>query len=144
MGRVARLRMKRFTAIFALAAVAAFGTTPAQAYDVRRVKASIRRAWGGNDRKAIRVARCESSLNPKATSPTGKYLGLWQFSRATWADYDGPGTDPRKVSAYKQTQVAYRLFQDRGWGPWPTCGSAKAGAADAKTGPRHTEARRSG
>lgn len=92
--------------------------------DRERVIRQIKRAWGGNDNKAIRVAECESGLNPKATSPGSTYLGLWQFSRATWRDYDGPGDDPRDVNAFRQTEVAYRLFQDRRWAPWPTCGSA--------------------
>ncbi len=88
-----------------------------------KVIRQIKRGWGGNDNKAIRVADCESGLNPKAASPGGTYLGLWQFSKATWSDYDGPGSDPRDVNAFRQTQVAYRLFQDRRWAPWPTCGS---------------------
>jgi hypothetical protein len=92
-----------------------------EALDVAKVKRQISRAWEGNDRKAIRVADCESSLNPKATSPGGTYLGLWQFSRATWRDYGGPGDDPRDVSAYRQTLIAWKLFQDRRWAPWPNC-----------------------
>lgn len=91
--------------------------------DREKVIKQIKRAWGRGDNRAIRVAECESGLNPKATSPGETYLGLWQFSRATWSDYDGPGNDPRDVNAFRQTQVAYRLFQDRGWAPWPTCGS---------------------
>lgn len=92
--------------------------------DRERVMRQIKRAWGGNDNKALRVADCESGLNPKATSPGGTYLGLWQFSRATWRDYDGPGDDPRDVNAFRQTEVAFRLFQARRWDPWPSCGSA--------------------
>ena len=89
--------------------------------DEQKVIRQIGRAWEGNDRKAVRVADCESGLNPKATSPGGTYLGLWQFSRATWRDYGGPGDDPRDVSAYRQTLVAWKLFQDRRWDPWPSC-----------------------
>ena len=112
-----------------LAVIAAFVTITAiaphaEAFDRERVMAQIKRAWGGNDAKAIRVADCESGLNPKATSPHGTYLGLWQFSVSTWHAYDGPGDDPREVSAFRQTEVAYRLFQDRRWAPWPTCGSS--------------------
>jgi hypothetical protein len=131
------MRMKRsITTAAIVAALLVTTTTPAfavaspqthgrvSAADRAKVIRQIRRAWGGNDNKAIRVAECESGLNPKATSPGGTYLGLWQFSRATWNDYDGPGNDPRDVNAYRQTQVAYRLFQDRRWAPWPTCGRA--------------------
>jgi hypothetical protein len=89
--------------------------------DEQKVIRQIKRAWEGNDTKAIRVADCESSLNPKAASPGEKYLGLWQFSKATWQDYGGPGDDPRDVNAYRQTLVAWKLFQDRRWDPWPSC-----------------------
>ncbi len=117
--------MRRTWPAFVLIAVVAFGgvtlRTSAVTVDVAKVKRQISRAWEGNDRKAIRVAECESSLNPKATSPGGTYLGLWQFSKATWKDYGGPGDDPREVSAYRQTLVAWKLFQDRRWDPWPSC-----------------------
>lgn len=117
---------------------------PATSHDVARVKRAIRKAWRGNDRKAIRVAKCESSLDPKATSPSGTYLGLWQFDKPTWKDYGGPGDDPRKVGARAQTKVAWRLFKDRGWQPWPTCGAGgSAATADtAPQGPEGTDARR--
>ena len=110
--------------VVALVALIVFVPHAALAYstDPTVVKRQIRRAWMGDDAKAIRVARCESSLNPKATSSRGTYLGLWQFSRSTWQAYGGQGSDPRAVNSYRQTQVAWTLYQDRGWGPWPTCG----------------------
>jgi hypothetical protein len=117
--------MTRKWLAFVLITVVAFGgialRTSAETVDEAKVIRQIKRAWEGNDRKAIRVADCESSLNPKATSPGGTYLGLWQFSKATWKDYGGPGDDPRDVSAYRQTLVAWELFQDRRWDPWPSC-----------------------
>ena len=82
---------------------------------------AIRNNWGGDDDKAIRVADCESGLNPKAASPSEINLGLWQMTRQTWKDYGGPGDDPRDSSAATQTQVAYKLFQARGWSPWGGC-----------------------
>jgi hypothetical protein len=124
-----RNRTLSIIAICLIAAVAVPGHAAAYRYDEARVKRQIGRAWGGNDDKAIRVADCESSLNPMAASPGGTYLGLWQFSRATWKSYDGPGDDPREVNAFKQTEVAWRLFQDRGWAPWPSCGSELSGTA---------------
>lgn len=119
-----RVRAHRVIACAAVTLLASAAVaSPADAHDVVKVKAAIRRAWQGNDRKAIRVARCESGLDPKATSSGGTYLGLWQFSRATWDAYDGPGDDPRDVSAFKQTKVAWRLYKDQGWAPWPSCAS---------------------
>jgi hypothetical protein len=118
---------------------------PAGAHDVAKVKRQIRVAWQGNDRRAIRVAKCESSLDPKAVSPSGTYRGLWQFDKPTWKAYGGPGDDPIDVGARKQTEVAWRLYQDRGWDPWPTCGAASASTADVEgSGPQNTDDRRNG
>jgi hypothetical protein len=121
------MRMKRALAfvmatIIGLTALAgsAIGTER-YATDLATVKRQIRNAWLGNDKKALRVVECESSFNPKATSPGGTYLGLWQFSRSTWDAYDGPGNDPRDVNARRQTEVAWRLYVDQGWAPWPNC-----------------------
>jgi outer membrane biosynthesis protein TonB len=85
------------------------------------VMAAIRNNWAGDDDKAIRVADCESGLNPKAASPSEINLGLWQMTRQTWKDYGGPGDDPRNSSAATQTQVAWKLFSARGWSPWGGC-----------------------
>jgi len=85
-----------------------------------QVEAEIRQAWGGDDNKAIAVADCESGLNTRASSPSGTNLGLWQFTMKTWQDYGGSG-DPRDASAATQTSVAWRLYQQQGWSPWPGC-----------------------
>jgi hypothetical protein len=87
------------------------------------VKQQIRDAWGAGDTdKAIRVADCESGLNPRAAS--GPNLGLWQFRIETWHTYGGEG-DPRDHSPFEQTQVAWRLYSSRGdWSPWPGCSAA--------------------
>jgi hypothetical protein len=82
------------------------------------VRAGVRSAWGGDDEKAISVADCESGLNTRATN--GQNLGLWQFRIETWRNYGGSG-DPRDASPAAQTQVAWRLFLERGWSPWPGC-----------------------
>ena len=75
---------------------------------------------GGPDAQAISVADCESGLNTRASSPSGTNLGLWQFTMKTWQDYGGSG-DPRDSSAYTQTSVAWRLYQQQGWSPWGGC-----------------------
>lgn len=86
----------------------------------QQVADGIRRTWEGDDEKAVRVADCESGLNPRATSRDGQNLGLWQFRLDTWRNYGGTG-DPRDHSPEQQTAVALRLFQARGWAPWPGC-----------------------
>lgn len=87
-------------------------------YTRAQVKDGIRRAWGDDDDEAIAVADCESGLNPRATN--GPNLGLWQFRIETWRNYGGSG-DPRDHSPEVQTRVAWRLYSERGWAPWPGC-----------------------
>jgi Transglycosylase-like domain len=66
---------------------------------------------------AARVCHCESSGNPRAVSPNGRYAGLFQFSEATWNEMGGGAVfDPEQNS-----RRALQLFQRRGWKPWPSC-----------------------
>ena len=47
----------------------------------------IRRAarkYGQSRRAMIRVARCESNLDPCAYNRSGPYFGLYQFLKSTW------------------------------------------------------------
>jgi hypothetical protein len=43
------------------------------------------RAFGQPEEDLLRVARCESVLDPRAVNPRGPWLGLFQFHRTTWA-----------------------------------------------------------
>lgn len=67
------------------------------------------------------LAMCESTDNPRAVSPSGKYRGLYQFDLTTWHEYGGVG-DPIDASRTTQTRVALALFKARGREPWPICG----------------------
>lgn len=70
-----------------------------------------------NCAQAVRVARCESGLNPNAANPSGA-RGLFQllghqslyeahgWSSADWAD------------PYVNTVVAHDLWRSSGWSPW--------------------------
>lgn len=68
-----------------------------------------------------KVANCESSLNPGALNPGGKYRGLFQFDMATWRSVGGSG-DPARASAAEQLKRAKALYASRGAQPWPQCG----------------------
>ena len=67
------------------------------------------------------LAQCESGGNPRATNPSGKYRGLYQFSRETWASVGGSG-DPAAASVAEQTKRAQILLNRSGAGQWPECG----------------------
>lgn len=77
-------------------------------------KANLSGAWA-------KVANCESSGNPRAVSPNGKYYGLFQFDKQTWRSVGGSGS-PAQASAAEQLMRAKKLYAQRGASPWPVCG----------------------
>ena len=81
-----------------------------------------RRGSRGLPRALVRIAQCESGGDPKAVSPSGRYRGKYQFSRATWKEWGGRGDDPAEASEAHQDAVALKLYRARGTAPWPSCG----------------------
>jgi hypothetical protein len=74
-----------------LAAVAPVGVTAEQRCRVRASEdeilgyiAEAARAYGQSEEAMVRVARCESVLNPCAVNDNGPYYGLYQFLKSTW------------------------------------------------------------
>lgn len=68
------------------------------------------------------LAMCETggTMNQRATSRTGRYLGYFQFSLQTWRSVGGPG-DPRDHPYEVQKAYAVTLQHRSGWNQWPTC-----------------------
>jgi len=77
-------------------------------------------------RVLIRIAKCESSGNPRAISANGRYRGKFQFSRATWKSIGGRGSDPARASEAHQDRMALKLYRAQGVAPWPACGAQAA------------------
>jgi soluble lytic murein transglycosylase-like protein len=50
---------------------------------VRIIKQAAKR-YDQSPKKMVRVARCESNLDPCAVNPAGPYRGLFQFLDSTW------------------------------------------------------------
>lgn len=91
---------------------------------VRENKASRSRRPGTDANETLNWAAlflCESSNNPRAISPSGKYRGLAQFDASTWRSVGGHG-DPANASRAEQTHRAKLLYAARGAQPWPSCG----------------------
>jgi hypothetical protein len=77
---------------------------------------AICQAFGPECAKAIRVAQCESHLNPFARSQNGLYWGMYQFGAYARARY-GFQWNP-----WGQARAAARMRRAEGWSPWPVCG----------------------
>ena len=92
------------------------------------VQARAARAADRLDAALARLAWCESRGQADAVSPSGKYTGLYQFDRATWAAVwtragrpDLAAISPEHASPATQTQAARLLHADRDFSPWPAC-----------------------
>jgi hypothetical protein len=46
--------------------------------------AKAAKKYGQSERVMVRVARCESALDPCAVNRSGPYYGLFQFLKSTW------------------------------------------------------------
>ena len=102
--------------------------TTATATATVTVQARAARAADRLDTDLARLAWCESRGQADAVSPSGKYTGLYQFDRATWAAVwtragrpDLAAISPEHASPATQTQAARLLHADRDFSPWPAC-----------------------
>lgn len=70
-----------------------------------------------------KVAFCESSLNPRAVSRTGKYRGLFQFDQRSWEWVGGsPEITPDEASVSEQYLRARLLVSKQGFArAFPQC-----------------------
>ena len=76
---------------------------------------------------------CESSGN-YATNTGNGYYGAYQFNLATWQGLGYTGL-PSNAAPAVQDAAAQKLYNARGWQPWPAC-SAKLGLVDDRQASR--------
>ena len=77
----------------------------------------IKEVWGDNATYGINLAKCESSLYPGAVSPSGKYVGLYQFDEPT---FDSNCNGVREN--WKDQVRCTKILIDRGeYFRWPAC-----------------------
>ena len=77
--------------------------------------------------KALRVANCESTMNPQAENRRSRTRGLFQISPVHakpggWVEALGYTWDDM-FRIVPNVRVAYSLWKEQGWGPW-SCGRA--------------------
>ncbi len=113
--------MKRLLLPLLLVAGLALGATACTPEDVSR---DAIQKWFPDwaEAKAIRVADCESRLQPDAVSPGGGNWGLFQINRAAWERTvnDMGYSWNQMTDAYINSKVALHIFKVAGnsWSPW--------------------------
>ncbi|MFG2868336.1 hypothetical protein [Streptomyces sp. NPDC048338] len=65
-----------------------------------------------NDAKAVRVADCESNLNPRVIDHTGRFYGLFQLRRDVFDDLGGRVGGI--LDAKENSRIAYIAFKKLG------------------------------
>lgn len=75
-----------------------------------------------SEREALTVARCESSLNPRAVNHRGGWHGLFQiaeaYHRSSFERVTGVSWSDGIYTAYYNAEYAKHLHRRKGWGPW--------------------------
>ena len=66
-----------------------------------------------------KLRSCEGGYD--SWNPAGPYYGAYQFDRGTW--YGVTSAPYGNATPAQQDDAAYRLYQRRGWSPWPVCGA---------------------
>lgn len=72
--------------------------------------------------QALKIAECESGLDPQAKSPTNDH-GVFQINyvhRSSFENVTGHPWSPNVYHASLNTKYAKDLYNRQGWGPW-TC-----------------------
>ncbi len=88
--------------------------------DMGDVEWAIRQAFPETPDKAVRVARCESGLDPRAVSPGGANVGLMQINVVHRGLAARMGYSWDQMLQVLPNLAVARAVYDRagGWGPW--------------------------
>lgn len=82
----------------------------------------ISRQFNFPEETAVRIAKCESSLNPLARNPSSSAGGIWQFTDGTFLDgIKWRGLDWKledKFNVIKSTDMTIWFVRREGWGRW--------------------------
>ncbi len=69
-----------------------------------------------------RLRMCESGGNYAINTGNG-YYGAYQFAAGTWQALGYPGV-PSQAAPVVQDAAVVKLWQMRGWAPWPGCAAS--------------------
>lgn len=86
------------------------------------VQELIVKYFGKDSAAALKVAKCESGLNPKAANKVSSARGVFQIIKGTWVSNRkamGLSTDlDLRFDAEENIKTAKYLYDRRGWQPW--------------------------
>ena len=95
---------------------------------------------GTTEEQWERLRQCNANGNYQHANPNGVNFGAYDFRQASWDDLARRlyprlvGVNPRDAAPADQDRMAYALYQQRGWAPWPSCGASLAPSGQDETG----------
>ena len=76
------------------------------------------------------LRQCTTNGNYQFSHANGINFGAYEFRQSTWNDLASrhhphlAGVNPRNAAPADQDRMAYRLYEERGWRPWPVCAAS--------------------
>ena len=83
---------------------------------------------GTSEEQWEQLRQCNSNGNYQYANPNGVNFGAYEFRRVSWNDLARRhyprliGVVPNEAASADQDRMAYALYGERGWAPWPSCG----------------------
>ncbi len=82
---------------------------------------------GTTEEQWEQLRQCNANGNYQHANPNGVNVGAYEFRRTSWDDLARrhyphlEGVNPRDAAPADQDRMAYALYEERGWAPWPAC-----------------------
>lgn len=82
---------------------------------------------GTTEEQWEQLRQCNANGDYRFSNPNGVNFGAYQFRQTSWdalARRHYPrlvGVNPRDAAPADQDRMAYALYEERGWAPWPVC-----------------------
>lgn len=86
------------------------------------IRESARR-YGLPEDKVLRIAICESKLDPYVISKNRRFWGLYQFDLKTWNNTPEGRAKLDRLDPVANINAAHRHMKASGYGAWPHCKS---------------------
>ncbi len=83
---------------------------------------------GTTEEQWEQLRQCNANGNYQYANPNGINFGAYEFRRTSWNDLARRhyprliGVVPNEAAPADQDRMAYALYGERGWAPWPSCG----------------------
>ena len=83
---------------------------------------------GTTEEQWEQLRQCNANGDYQHVNSNGIHFGAYEFRQTSWDDLAGRhyphlvGVIPSNAAPADQDRMAYALYEERGWAPWPSCG----------------------